>query len=61
MTLEETMELAGLERDIAQLERAINNQTLAASHRGSLENKAALERIARKRMRLAELREVPGG
>jgi hypothetical protein len=57
MTLEETMELAGLERNIAQLERAINNPNLAASARGTSENKMALERIARNRMRQAELKE----
>jgi hypothetical protein len=56
MTLEETMELAGLERDILQLERAITNPNLAAASQGTPENKAALERIARKRMRLAELK-----
>jgi hypothetical protein len=48
-------EMAGLERDIAQLERAINNPNLAASVRGIAENKMALERIAKNRMRLAEL------
>jgi hypothetical protein len=61
MTLEETMELAGLERDVAQLERAIKNPNLAASAQGTSENKMALERIAKNRMRQAELREVPGG
>lgn len=57
MTLEEAMEMTGLERDIAQLDRAINNRNLIASNRGSRENQVALERIAQKRMRLAELRE----
>jgi hypothetical protein len=62
MTLEKAMELASLERDIAQLERAIKNPNLAASVQGSPENQGALERIAKKRMRLAELKgDTTGG
>jgi hypothetical protein len=56
MTLEKAMKLAGLERDIAQLERAINNPNMVASNRGSSEHKEALERLASKRMRLADLK-----
>ena len=58
MTPEEAMELTGLERDIAQLERAINNPNLAASNRGGPEHQAALERITQKRMRVDELRRL---
>jgi hypothetical protein len=61
MTMEHAMEMAGLERDIAQLERALNNQSLAASSPGSPENQKALERIAQKRMRLAEIKEASPG
>jgi hypothetical protein len=61
MTTEQAMEMAGLERDIAQLERAINNQNLAASSPGSPENQKALERIAEKRIRLAEIKEASPG
>lgn len=56
MTLEEVKEMAELERDIAQLERALNNQNLAASAKGTPQNQAALERVASKRMRLSELK-----
>lgn len=56
MTLESAMERAELERDIAQLERALTNPNLAASQRGSEINKMALERIGQKRVRLAHLR-----
>jgi hypothetical protein len=61
MTMEQAMEMAGLERDIAQLERAINNQNLAASSPGAPENQRALERIAQKRIRLAEIKEASPG
>lgn len=61
MTPEEAMEITGLERDIAQLERAINNPNMAASNRGGPENLAALERIAQKRIRLDELRRISSG
>jgi hypothetical protein len=56
MTLEGAMELAGLERDIAQLERAIRNPNMPASNLASKEHKGAMERIAKKKMRLAELK-----
>ena len=56
MTLENAMERAELERDIAQLERALTNQNLAASQRNSPANKMALERIGQKRVRLAQLK-----
>jgi hypothetical protein len=58
MTLEETMQLAALEREVAQLERVISNPNLAASARGTAENNLALERIAKNRMRLAEFKEA---
>jgi hypothetical protein len=48
--------MAALERDMAQLERAIKNPNLAASSQGTDQNRAALERIAQKRMRLAEIK-----
>jgi hypothetical protein len=54
MTLEQAMERAELERDLAQLERALSNPNLAASHRWSPANKEALERIGQKRVRMAQ-------
>jgi hypothetical protein len=56
MTLEQAMERAELERGIPQLERALTNPNLAASQRGSPINKMTLERIAQKRVRLAQLK-----
>jgi hypothetical protein len=56
MTLENAMERAELERDLAQLERALGNANLAASQRGSPANKEALERLGQKRVRLAQLK-----
>jgi hypothetical protein len=56
MTLEQAFEMAALERDMAQLERALKNPNLAASSQGTEQNRAALERIAQKRMRLAEIK-----
>ena len=56
MTLKQTMEMLRLERDMAQLERAIQNPCLACSGQGTPEHMAALERIAQKRMRWEELK-----
>jgi len=55
MTKEQMIEMVGLERDIAQLERALSNPSLVASQKDSPQQKMALERLAEKRMRVAEL------
>lgn len=48
-----------LEADIEQLQRALNNQNLVASHVGSPANLGALKRIEEKQKQIAQLTNEP--
>jgi hypothetical protein len=56
MTKTEQIEIEQLERELEKLNRAITNQSLAASQPGSPGWQEALERIARAKNRISELR-----
>jgi SMC interacting uncharacterized protein involved in chromosome segregation len=56
VTKTDQIEIEQLERELDKLNRAMTNQSLAASQQGSPGWQEALERIARAKNRISELR-----